>query len=47
MTNDFSYVTLIGDVIHPGNLNVINEASKRGEVIVGLLTDKAIPTVLT
>ncbi len=42
MTDGFSYVTLIGDVIHPGNLNVISEASKRGEVIVGLLTDKAI-----
>ena len=42
MADGFSYVTLIGDVIHPGNLNVINEASKRGELIVGLLTDKAI-----
>ena len=42
MADTFSYVTLIGDVIHPGNLNVISEASKRGDVIVGLLTDKAI-----
>ena len=42
MGDTFSYVTLVGDVIHPGNLNIINEASKRGKVIVGLLTDKAI-----
>ncbi len=42
MENTFSYVTLIGDVIHPGNLNVVNEAAKRGKVIVGLLTDEAI-----
>ena len=42
MGDSYSYVTLVGDVIHPGNLNIINEASKRGKVIVGLLTDKAI-----
>ena len=42
MEGAFSYVTLVGDVIHPGNLNIINEASKRGKVIVGLLTDEAI-----
>ncbi len=42
MQGEFSYVTMVGDVVHPGNLNIISEASKRGEVIVGLLTDKAI-----
>lgn len=30
------------DLIHPGHLNIINEAKKLGEVTVGLLTDKAI-----
>ena len=30
------------DLVHPGHLNIINEANKLGEVIVGLLTDKAI-----
>lgn len=30
------------DLVHPGHLNIINEAKKYGEVIIGLLTDKAI-----
>ncbi len=30
------------DLVHPGHLNIINEAKKLGEVTVGLLTDKAI-----
>ena len=30
------------DLIHPGHMNVLKEAAKYGEVIVGLLTDKAI-----
>lgn len=30
------------DIIHPGHLNIINTASQYGEVIVGILTDKAI-----
>lgn len=36
------YVGMSADLIHPGHLNIIKEASKYGEVIVGLLTDKAI-----
>ena len=40
--NKCVYVGMSADLIHPGHLNVINEASKYGEVIVGLLTDKAI-----
>jgi len=36
------YVGMSADLIHPGHLNVIKEAAKHGEVIVGLLTDKAI-----
>lgn len=30
------------DLIHPGHLNIINEARELGEVIIGLLTDQAI-----
>lgn len=36
------YVGMSADLIHPGHLNIINEARKLGEVTVGLLTDKAI-----
>ena len=30
------------DIIHPGHMNILKEASSYGEVIVGLLTDQAI-----
>jgi len=36
------YIGMSADLIHPGHLNIINEAKKLGEVTVGLLTDKAI-----
>ncbi|MCP4217558.1 MAG: phosphoenolpyruvate mutase [bacterium] len=36
------YVAMSADLIHPGHLNIVNEARKHGEVIIGLLTDKAI-----
>jgi len=36
------YVGMSADLIHPGHLNIINEAKKYGEVIVGVLTDRAI-----
>jgi phosphoenolpyruvate mutase len=36
------YVGMSADLIHPGHLNIINEARKYGEVIVGVLTDEAI-----
>ena len=36
------YVGMSADLIHHGHLNIINEAKKLGEVIVGLLTDEAI-----
>jgi len=37
-----SYVGMCADLIHHGHLNIIKEASKLGDVVVGLLTDKAI-----
>jgi len=36
------YVAMSADLIHPGHLNIIREARKYGEVIIGLLTDEAI-----
>ena len=36
------YVAMSADLIHPGHLNIINNAKKYGEVIIGLLTDEAI-----
>ncbi|MCX6802062.1 MAG: phosphoenolpyruvate mutase [Candidatus Diapherotrites archaeon] len=38
------YVAMAADFIHHGHVNIINEASKLGRVVVGLLTDKAIAT---
>lgn len=36
------YVGMSADIIHPGHLNIIQEASKLGRVTVGVLTDAAI-----
>jgi len=36
------YVGMAADIIHSGHINLLNEASKYGTIIVGLLTDKAI-----
>ena len=36
------YVGMSADIIHPGHLNIIHEASKLGEVTIGVLTDAAI-----
>ena len=36
------YVAMSADIIHIGHLNIIKEASKYGDVTVGVLTDKAI-----
>ena len=36
------YVCLSADILHEGHINILKKASKLGEVIVGLMTDKAI-----
>jgi len=36
------YIGMSADLIHPGHINIIKEASKLGDIIVGLLTDSAI-----
>ena len=38
------YIVMATDLIHNGHINIIEEAAKYGEVIVGLLTDEAIAT---
>ncbi len=42
MNKKIVYVGMSADIIHPGHLNILREASKFGEVTVGLLTDSAI-----
>ena len=36
------YIAMSTDIIHEGHINIINEGKKYGEVIIGLLSDKAI-----
>lgn len=36
------YVAMSADIVHPGHINIIKEASQLGDVTVGLLTDAAI-----
>jgi phosphoenolpyruvate mutase len=36
------YIGMSADLLHPGHINIINEARELGDVTVGLLTDSAI-----
>ena len=38
------YLGMIGDILHPGLINIINQGAKYGDVMIGLFTDKAIAT---
>jgi phosphoenolpyruvate phosphomutase len=40
--NKTVYLGMTADIIHPGLINIIKEAGKYGDVLVGLLTDEAI-----
>lgn len=42
MKKKTAYVGIAGDILHEGHINILNIASKYGDVVVGLLTDKAI-----
>lgn len=44
MNKKVVYVAMATDLIHKGHINIIKEACKYGDVIVGLLTDEAIAT---
>lgn len=38
------YLGMIGDIMHPGLINIITEGAKYGDLMIGLFTDKAIAT---
>ena len=38
------YLGMIGDIMHPGLINIITEGARYGDVMIGLFTDKAIAT---
>ena len=40
--NKIVYAGLAADILHEGHINILKHANKLGEVVVGLLTDKAI-----
>ena len=42
MNKKIVYVGMAADIIHEGHINLLKKANEYGEVIVGLLTDKAI-----
>ena len=42
MKKKLAFVPMACDLIHEGHINILKEASKLGEVTVGLLTDEAI-----
>ena len=42
MVNKVVYVGMSADLVHPGHLNILRNASEYGDVVVGLLTDRAI-----
>jgi phosphoenolpyruvate phosphomutase len=42
--NKTVYIGMTADVLHPGLINIIQEGAKYGDVVIGLLTDKAIAT---
>ena len=43
--NKIVYVGMSADILHPGHINILKEANKLGDVVVGLLTDKAIKLI--
>ena len=36
------YIAFSADILHEGHINILKQANKLGEVVVGLLTDEAI-----
>ena len=40
--NKLVYLGLSADIFHHGHINIINKAKKMGDLVIGLLTDKAI-----
>jgi len=42
MKNKIIYCAMCADILHNGHINILKRASRYGQVIVGLLTDRAI-----
>jgi len=42
MSSKKVYVSMVADLFHAGHVKILKEASKYGEVIVGLLTSSAV-----
>ena len=42
MKKKLVYLGISADIFHHGHINIINKAKKLGNLIIGLLTDKAI-----
>lgn len=40
--NKTVYLGMIGDIMHPGLINIINKGAQYGDLMIGLFTDKAI-----
>ena len=40
--NKTVYIALTADSLHHGHMNLIEKARKYGDIIIGLLTDKAV-----
>ena len=38
------YLPMVADILHPGHINIIKEAAKYGNVMVGLYSDEAVAT---
>ncbi len=43
-SNKTVYLGMIGDIMHPGLINIIREGARHGNLMVGLFTDRAIAT---
>ena len=41
------YIAFSVDILHEGHINILKHASKYGDVVVGLLTDKAVAHIKT
>ena len=42
MKKKLVYIAFSVDVLHEGHINILKKAAQYGEVVVGLLTDRAI-----
>ena len=42
MKKKIIYVPLAVDILHTGHLNLLKKAKKYGDIVIGLLSDKAI-----